>query len=202
MAAKISDTKLFYIQALVIVAVVCLPGNIFTAVMLYIQHFSSSPSTAANSTTATNAAANDTPTDAPQLTSVATSLADSKAELVSAFTSTMASSESASVVSSSASVSESTENVVFDATSASELFSENSSRNFLQVIDHHGNETMPTATATPTMRGEQVFKNGEFSKDYFDFFIMINSLIACTSSFMISIINFCSNLSLPSGLSS
>ena len=42
---KISDSKIFYIQAFFIVAVVCLPGNIFTAVMLYIQHFSASATT-------------------------------------------------------------------------------------------------------------------------------------------------------------
>ena len=40
--AKLSDSKVFYLQAVTILALVCLPGNIFTAVMLYIQHFSSS----------------------------------------------------------------------------------------------------------------------------------------------------------------
>ena len=39
--AKLTESKIFYIQAFTILALVCLPGNIFTAVMLYIQHFSS-----------------------------------------------------------------------------------------------------------------------------------------------------------------
>ena len=155
MAAKISDTKLFYIQALVIVAVVCLPGNIFTAVMLYIQHFSSpgaSTTAAANSTPALVAAANDT---AAAATVEMTEAAVSIAELDSAST----------WITSSASL----ENVVFDATSAStsasdavdqdhnELFSENSSRNSIQVPGDHDNET------TMGRSDNHVFKNGKLS---------------------------------------
>jgi len=51
--AKLTESKIFYIQAFTILALVCLPGNIFTAVMLYIQHFSSGeslPTTGSNST--------------------------------------------------------------------------------------------------------------------------------------------------------
>ena len=157
MAAKISDTKLFYIQALVIVAVVCLPGNIFTAVMLYIQHFSSpgtSTTAAANGTPALVAAANDTA--AAAATVEMTEAAVSIAELDSAST----------WITSSVSL----ENVVFDATSAStsasdavdqdhnELFSENSSRNSIQVPGDHDNET------TMGRSDNHVFKNGKLSK--------------------------------------
>ena len=159
MAAKISDTKLFYIQALVIVAVVCLPGNIFTAVMLYIQHFSSpgtSTTAAANGTPALVAAANDTA--AAAATVEMTEAAVSIAELDSASTR----------ITSSVPL----ENVVFDATSAStstsasdavdqdnnELFSENSSRNSIQVPGDHDNET------TMGRSDNHVFKNGKLSK--------------------------------------
>ena len=157
MAAKISDTKLFYIQALVIVAVVCLPGNIFTAVMLYIQHFSSpgaSTTAAANGTPALVAAANDTA--AAAATVEMTEAAVSIAELDSAST----------LLTSSVSL----ENVVFDATWAStsasdavdqdsnELFSESSSRNSIQVPGDHDNET------TMGRSDNHVFKNGKLSK--------------------------------------
>ncbi len=55
--AKLSDSKIFYLQAFTILALVCLPGNIFTAVLLYIQHFSTTTTTttatASSSTTTT-----------------------------------------------------------------------------------------------------------------------------------------------------
>jgi hypothetical protein len=49
--AKLSDSKIFYLQAFTILALVCLPGNIFTAVLLYLQHFSTTTTTAASTTT-------------------------------------------------------------------------------------------------------------------------------------------------------
>jgi hypothetical protein len=51
--AKLSDSKIFYLQAFTILALVCLPGNIFTAVLLYLQHFSTTTTTTASSTTTT-----------------------------------------------------------------------------------------------------------------------------------------------------
>jgi len=48
--AKLSDSKIFYLQAFTILALVCLPGNIFTAVLLYIQHFSTTTTTTTTAT--------------------------------------------------------------------------------------------------------------------------------------------------------
>jgi hypothetical protein len=66
--AKLSDSKIFYLQAFTILALVCLPGNIFTAVLLYLQHFSTTTTTTATASSSTTTTITDNVTFEGSLT--------------------------------------------------------------------------------------------------------------------------------------